>query len=157
MQNSVPIPVDWATRETSFNVSSLGKLKTLEYRILRKLREKLKYYTRVKKGGEESKDKAQNDQKKLEERYGSFEKEVNQLVKGKTLSKPLEYYFCAAIIAFEYVFKNRKNQRNLETLSEHYLDFLSVIFWCIEYKKEVTTALMNDEQLHKELRLTNWE
>jgi hypothetical protein len=38
LQASVPIPEDWATRETSFNVSSLGKLKTLEYRILRKLR-----------------------------------------------------------------------------------------------------------------------
>jgi hypothetical protein len=93
----------------------------------------------------------------LEERYGSFEKEVHQLVKGKSLSKPLEYYFCAAIIAFEYVFKNRKNQRNLALLSDHYLDFLSVIFWAIEYKKEVTAALMADEQLHRELRATNWE
>ena len=65
LQASVPIPADWQQRETSFNVASLGKLKTLEYRILRKLREKLKFYTRVKKGGEESKEKAQNDQKKL--------------------------------------------------------------------------------------------
>lgn len=79
------------------------------------------------------------------------------MVKGKTLSKPLEYYFCAAIIAFEYVFKNRKNQRNLALLADHYLDFLSVIFWCIENKREVTVALMNDEELHKALRGTNWE
>jgi hypothetical protein len=69
---------------------------------------------------------------------------VHQLVKGKTLTKPLEYYFSAAIIAFEYVFKNRKNQRNLALLSDHYLDFLSVIFWAIENKREVTVALMND-------------
>jgi len=65
LQASVPIPPDWQQRETSFNVASLGKLKTLEYRILRKLREKLKFYTRVKKGGEESKEKSQNEQKKL--------------------------------------------------------------------------------------------
>lgn len=52
LQNSVPIPADWASKEVHYNVASLGKLKTLEYRILRKLREKLKYYTRVKKGGE---------------------------------------------------------------------------------------------------------
>ncbi len=59
----------------NWNVASLGKLKTLEYRILRKLREKLKYYTRTKKGGEDNnKEKNENDQKKLEERYGSFEK-----------------------------------------------------------------------------------
>jgi len=38
-------------------VSSLGKLKTLEYRILRKLREKLKYFTRLKKGDEGNKEK----------------------------------------------------------------------------------------------------
>jgi hypothetical protein len=52
LQASVPIPEDWEKKEVSWNVSSLGKLKTLEYRILRKLREKLKYYTRTKKGGE---------------------------------------------------------------------------------------------------------
>jgi hypothetical protein len=82
---------------------------------------------------------------------------VKQLVKGNTLSKPLEYFFCAAIIAFDYVFKNRKNQRNLALLAEHYLDFLSVVFWSIENKREVTVAMMSDEQLHRELRATNWQ
>lgn len=82
---------------------------------------------------------------------------MKQLVKGKTLSKPLEYFFCAAIIAFDYVFKNRKNQRNLALLADHYLDFLSVIFWSIENKKEVTVAMMSDEQLHRELRATDWQ
>lgn len=67
----------------------------------------------------------------MEEKYGSFEREVYSLIKDKELSKPVEYFFCAAIIAFDYVYKNRKNQRNLTLLSEHYLDFLSVIFWCI--------------------------
>lgn len=82
----------------------------------------------------------------MEEKYGSFEKEVFRLVKDrqKDLSKPLEYFFCAAIIAFEYAFNNRKNQRNLTLMSEHYLDFLSVIFWAIENKKQVTPAMMND-------------
>lgn len=47
----VPIPANWKERDVWWNVSSLGKLKTLEYRLLRKLREKLKYFTRVKKGG----------------------------------------------------------------------------------------------------------
>lgn len=39
-------------------------MKTLEYRILRKLREKLKFFTRSKKG-EDNKEKNQNDQKKM--------------------------------------------------------------------------------------------
>ena len=65
LQKSVPIPADWEKREVSWNVASLGKLKTLEYRILRKLREKLKFWTRVKKGAEGNAEKNQNDQKKL--------------------------------------------------------------------------------------------
>lgn len=48
-------------------------MKTLEYRILRKLREKLKYFTRLKPGNETA-EKKQNDAKKFEEKYGSFEK-----------------------------------------------------------------------------------
>ena len=71
----------------------------------------------------------------MEEKYGSFEKEVSRLVKDRELSKPLLYFYCVAIVAFDYVFKHRKNQRNLALLSEHYLDFLSVIFWSIENKK----------------------
>lgn len=69
---------------------------------------------------------------------------MHHLVKQQELSKPLEYYFCAAIVAFEYVFKNRKNPRNLELMSDHYLDFLSIIFWSIENKKEVTVQMMNN-------------
>ena len=157
LQEHVPIPVDFKTQPVWWNVSALAKLKTLEYRILRKLREKLKFFTRLKKKGEENVEKKQNDQKKMEEKYGSFEKEVARLVKGRELSKPLLYFYCVAIVAFEYVFAHRKNQRNLALLSEHYLDFLSVIFWCIENKREVTPALMADEELHRELRGTTWQ
>jgi len=78
-------------------------------------------------------------------------------VKEEHLSKPIEYYFCAAIVAFEYGFKQRKNQRNLETLSNYYLDFISIIFWSMENKKEVTPAMMNDDQLKQELRGVNWD
>jgi hypothetical protein len=60
----VPIPANWKEKDVWFNVSSLGKMKTLEYRILRKLREKLKFFTRSKKG-EDNKEKNQNDQKKM--------------------------------------------------------------------------------------------
>ncbi len=79
------------------------------------------------------------------------------MLRGDTLSKPIEYYFAIALVAFEYVFKNRKSTKNLEVLCDHYLDFLSVIFYCVENKKEVTPNIMNDEHLHIELRATNWE
>jgi hypothetical protein len=57
----VPIPSKYEEKEVWWNVSSLGKMKTLEYRILRKLREKLKFFTRLKKGESDN----QKDQKKL--------------------------------------------------------------------------------------------
>ena len=145
LQEHVPIPENWKEKEVWFNVSSLGKLKTLEYRILRKLREKLKFFIRLKKKDDNQENNMQ-DQKKMEEKYGSFEKEVMKLVKDKEkqLSKPIEYFFCAAIVAFEYAFKNRKNQRNLTLLSEHYLDFLSIIFWSMEKREIVNHKMMDD-------------
>ena len=65
MQEHVPIPVNWKEKEVWWNVSSLGKLKTLEYRILRKLREKLKFFVRQKKK-EDNQENNANDQKKME-------------------------------------------------------------------------------------------
>ena len=53
------------------------------------------------------------------------------------LSKPHLYFFCVAIMGFEYMFAHCKNERNLPLLNEHYLDFLGVIFWCIEDKREI--------------------
>jgi hypothetical protein len=61
----VPIAENWKEKDVWWHVSSLGKLKTLEYRILRKLREKLKYFTRIKKGDENNKEKNINEQKKM--------------------------------------------------------------------------------------------
>ena len=42
-------------------------------------------------------------------------------------------------------------------MTEHYLDFLSVIFWCIENKHPVTEEYMRDEALHERLRGETWE
>ncbi len=52
-----------------------------------------------------------------------------------------------SLIAFDYVFKNRKSSKNLELLNDHYLDFLSILFWSVENKKEFTPALMNEWKL----------
>lgn len=87
--------------------------------------------------------------KKFEEKYGSFEKECYQLLKKEKLNKPIEYYFCVALVAFKYVFENRKSSKNLELLQDHFLDFLSVIFWCVENKKEVNPGIMTEWKLHE--------
>ena len=77
--------------------------------------------------------------------------------KEKQLSKPLEYFFCAAIVAFDFAFKNRKSQRHLALMSEHYIDFLSIIFWSMEKKEVVTHQMMTDDYLIQELRGVNWD
>jgi len=64
LQATVAIPEKWEEREVWWNVSSLGKMKTLEYRILRKLREKLKFFTRFKPGNETA-EKKLNENKKF--------------------------------------------------------------------------------------------
>lgn len=60
-------------------VLSLSKLKTLEYRLFRKMREKLKNYYRDKKG----------DSNNLVNR---FRKESKDLVGESELPKPLDFY-----------------------------------------------------------------
>ncbi len=45
----------------------------------------------------------------------------------------------------------------MATLNDHYLEFISVIFWCMEHKQPVTEALMKDEGLHVKLRGQTWQ
>ena len=61
------------------------------------------------------------------------------------------------MVAFDYVYKNRKSSKNLELLNDHFLDFLSVIFWCVENKKEVNPGFMTEWKLIEELRGQTWE
>ena len=51
------------------------------------------------------------------------------------------------MIAFDYIFKNKDSGKATDLFLNHFLDFLSVIFWCVENKKEVTPQIMNDWQL----------
>ncbi len=72
---------------------SLCKLKTLEYRVFRKLREKLRNYSKNKKGVKQVKDK--------------FISETKSLIAGYELPKPLEYYFAFADRAFSAIDTNK--------------------------------------------------
>ena len=42
-------------------------------------------------------------------------------------------------------------------MSEHYIDFLSIIFWSMEKKEMVTHQMMTDDYLIQELRGVNWD
>ncbi len=66
---------------------SLSKLKTLEYRIYRKLREKLRNYLNS------------PNNKALRRK---FEEETHELCEKATPARPIEYYFKIAKHAFDY-------------------------------------------------------
>ena len=98
-------------------ILSLCKLKTLEYRLYRKMREKLK--TMIAKG------------KQVAEQMGSYKKESEKLCRGYETPKPLAYYFEVAEIAFRFIAANMSIARSLG-LTNRFLDFLNVIRSCKE-------------------------
>jgi hypothetical protein len=106
----------------NFRVVSLTKLKTLEYRIWRKLREKLKhFYSHIHQ-------KQPADLKKeFTNLYGRYERETFELVGGCKLQKPHQYYFLIGLRAFEYGIKYAKNLQAFELALNAYIDFLNVL------------------------------
>jgi hypothetical protein len=91
---------------TSQETIALGKLKTLEYRIFRKLREKLKSL------------KGQSNYTKT---FHAFEEQVQELVQGHSLPKPLKHYMDIALAAFELI---AQSPHKAKDLGMHYVDFL---------------------------------
>lgn len=101
--------------EDKVEMLSLCKLKTLEYRLFRKLREKLKMV--IAKGYSVSK------------QMDAYTREVEDLCNVYTPPKPLDYYFKVARIALEFVANNTGITKNIG-LSSRFLDFLNIIREC---------------------------
>jgi len=107
------------TADDKQRMLSLSKLKTLEYRLLRKLREKLKSHLDAVSSGRNS------------NKYNQFTRESQDLIGEHDLPKPLEYYFTVAKIAFDYA---SKNVENVDYIRERYIDFLEDV---LKSQKEV--------------------
>jgi hypothetical protein len=73
--------IDVARATADQQVLTLSKLKTLEYRIYRKLREKLKTHASLTHEGRSSR------------KFADFKKEVQQLAEGYSTPYHLSYYF----------------------------------------------------------------
>jgi len=96
-------------------ILSLCKLKTLEYRLFRKLREKLK--TLLAK------------EKTVDNQMEAYKKEVKQLCSEYNPPRPLEYYFEVAKLAFDFVDSVRESSKQLG-LGNRFLQFLTIIRQC---------------------------
>lgn len=90
----------------------MGKVKTIEYRIYRKLREKLKVYL----------EKFNKGFLKL---LKDFTKEIDEISKGFKINRPLEEYIELAKKAF--LFCEDQNKPLSRMISNKYIDFLTII------------------------------
>jgi hypothetical protein len=103
-------------------VLSVLKLKTLEYRIFRKLREKLRHYWAV---TNMNKPWTQTEYSKYDRVYQEWLRETKILVKDFHLPHPLKYYQDIVNFAFAAL---QEDSMLVDTLMNFYVDFLMEIF-----------------------------
>ncbi|KRX07591.1 hypothetical protein PPERSA_11140 [Pseudocohnilembus persalinus] len=101
---------------------SLCKLKTLEYRIFRKLREKLK--------------NAFNKKDDLTRIYNKFENETKELCQYFPANKNLSYYFEIGKTAFNYI-ANTNNEIEKNIIAKRYIYFLDMMIKAIKDKAKI--------------------
>jgi len=108
----------------SDKVLSLAKLKTLEYRLFRKMREKLRnFYVADRKSDAPS-----------SEIVKRFVREAKELLAENDLPRPLQYYVELFKTAFEFIDSNKKV--NVEILHTEYVTFSEKLlaYFCKVYK-----------------------
>lgn len=95
---------------------SLAKLKTLEYRLFRKMREKLRNFYTLEKGHS---DKSYGRFQEITKR---FVRESKQLMDDgqSDLPKPLDYYKNIFSCAFDFI---EKNPKQIKVLHQEYVTF----------------------------------
>ena len=93
------------TVQDESTVLSLAKLKTLEYRLFRKMREKLRNYFGVQRGGKGQKPREQASKQSFNSLVSKFVRESKDLCEdGQTqLPRPFEFYVSYLKSAFDFV------------------------------------------------------
>lgn len=116
---------------------SLCKLKTIEYRIYRKLREKLRSYLNLLEERKKSKGVASFDNI-----FRKFKNEVEELCESQKPPSKLSYYYRIASAAFEF---SQKYPEDTKLIHERYLTFLSCLLWAVDNERVLTPHLLKNE------------
>lgn len=115
-------------------VISLGKLKTYEYKLYRKLREKLSNH--LKRGKE--------DRFKINQ----FFDEIRTILTGYILPMPMEFYYKVAEVAFQFIETIPANDfflnRGEYELRGNYLDFLETVLKMVDKTVDLRTQAINE-------------
>lgn len=118
-------------------VASLCKLKTLEYMIFRKLREKLRALT---------------DKKATREVIESkFQEEVKNLIGMSTTPRELSWYFDVAKRAFDFSESNEDHS----LIFGHFVTFLSIMVYCTTNGADMSMGFF-EKSVSQELLSTPW-
>ena len=128
---------------------SLSKLKTLEYRIYRKLREKLRSVVRQPNKNSKSRYNPPEPSKI----FSKFVRETEDLCKENQPPYPLGYYFYVGKKAFEYV---KEYPKDSHLIHEKYITFLSALLHCVDKGEKLQPKLLRDEKRLEELMQVSW-
>lgn len=120
---------------------SLSKLKTLEYRIYRKLREKLRGFISQKA----------NNYRPWSEYHTKFLKETKDLCRDLKIPMPLDYYSTVAKKAFEF---GENHYDHCALIHEQYITFLSLLMYQMSKDEELTPAQFTEEMMQKVLAIS---
>lgn len=107
---------------TNKKVMSLGKIKTLEYRIFRKLREKLRNFVQY------------YDKLKFEP-FQSFYNEVEELCRKHFPPRPLDFYYKICQFSIDFIDEYPRDAHEIHT---KFLTFLSNVLYCIDNQIPLT-------------------
>lgn len=116
-------------------VLSLCKLKTWEYRIYRKLREKLKNHLADENYYESSRRK-----------ISQFFEEIRVMLQGFNLPMPIEFYYKTAETAFDFV--NYYKEKNiLPDLHSSYIDFIETIHSIVDESVSLKSRVIQQDNI----------
>jgi len=128
----------------------LCKLKTLEYRVYRKLREKLKTHISYKEDSSNFKLNVGFSDSRL--KINQYFDEVRQLIQGFKLPNPIEFYYHVAETAFEFA---NQNVEYCKDLQHNYIDFLEAVFRRMNSRADLRSKMIREEKMLTITTLTN--
>lgn len=125
---------------TQQRVCGVAKLKTLEYRVYRKMREKLKGYMRLlkrflqsKKGWKGKKKHASNTPRPEQASTISlFKKEVDELALGFKLPRPIEFYLAVLMESLDFIDRSFHLKQKLPMIAGEFITFISLCLEALE-------------------------
>ena len=125
-------------------VLSVGKIKSLEYQIFKKLKEKIKWVCNEKR------------KQTIDEVLADYLKDVSDLVSEERIKppRPIQNYEEMGKLAIEFA---NTTQESPKYTILNFVSFLSVLKYCYYNGKDLSTELLDDSEKLKEIERISWD